>query len=128
MKIKPTLKRVEIAYTSTCLPDYFSGDARPWVTLYPVDGGYTSKQLRAAILSEFSQNATGGSDPVCCDFILDEIERANSELFYNKLLPACLNRDIKYRGKAHKNSDYELFANEPRDVPMLHIVFNLIRE
>lgn len=127
METKKRLKRVEIAYTDTCLPDYFGGDSRPWVTIQPTASGYTSKELRQAILSEFSQGAYGGSDPVLCDFIQDKTEQDNAEIFYSKLLKACLNRDIHFRGKAHKLRDFPDLDKDCEHVPLLHVVFNLIR-
>lgn len=112
--------KVNIAYTDTCLPDYFSGDARPWVCVPVRPNGYTSRELRKAILSEFAQGAIGGNYPLTSDYIHDENLVSIADKFYSKALPACLNREIKYRGKqvkAEKGDDYcEVY---------LHIVFDV---
>lgn len=99
--------KVTIAYTEYCLPDYFRGDHRPWVTIYPKEGGYTSRELREEILSEFAQGAVGGSDPITRDYISDEKDQMRADKFYEKALPACLNRDIKFRGKKLKYVEEE---------------------
>ena len=105
------LTRVDIAYTDTCLPDYFGGDSRPHVTIYPTKQGYTSSELREAILSEFRQGAIGGHDPVCCDFIQDENEQQNADKLFGRLLPGCLNREIKYRGKRLSYRELDIKTN-----------------
>ena len=119
--------KISIAYTDTCLPDYFRGDSRPWVALYPSESGYTSRELREYILSEFRLGAIGGNDPVCYDYIGSEAEQKRADKFYSKL-PAALNREIKFRGKRHKFKDYDLTPDEFGDIdyaPLLHIVFNI---
>jgi hypothetical protein len=120
--------KVNIAYTDICLPDYFSGDSRPWVALYPSEKGYTSRELREYILSEFRQGAVGGNDPITQDFIPDEKDQKRADQFYGKALPACLNRDIKFRGKTHKYKDYDINPadiDEFTELPRLYIVFNI---
>lgn len=94
--------KVTIAYTDHCLPDYFGGDHRPWVAIYPIEGGYTSRELREEILNEFALGAVGGNDPITRDYLHDEKDQLRADKFYKKALPACLNRDIKFRGKALK--------------------------
>lgn len=117
--------KVSIAYEDYCLPDYFGGDSRPWVVVHPTEKGYTSRELRQAILSEFSQGATGGNDPLLSDFIADEKDQKRADQFYSKALPACLNREIKYRGKRY-NWQKEWGDIEDSEVsPVLHIVFNI---
>lgn len=117
--------RVTIAYTDTCLPCYFQGDSRPWVVVYPTEQGYTSRELRQAILSEFRQGATGGYDPILSEFIASELDQKRAEQFYSKALPACLKRDIKYRGKKNKWSQAWGDIEEYEESPVLHIVFNI---
>jgi hypothetical protein len=119
---------VNIAYTDICLPGYFGGDHRPWVAIYPTEKGYTSSELREAIKSEFSQGAIGGSCELMYDFIPDEKDQKRADIFFQKALPACLNRDIKYRGKRHKYSEYDIKisdVDECEDLPLLHIVFDI---
>lgn len=99
--------KVTIAYTDYCLPDYFRGDHRPWVAIYPIEGGYTSRELRNAILSEFAQGAVGGNDPLAHEYIPEEKDQLRADKFYEKALPACLNRDIKFRGKKLKYVEEE---------------------
>lgn len=99
--------KVTIAYTDYCLPDYFRGDHRPWVAIHPIEGGYTSRELRNAILSEFAQGVVGGNDPITQDFIPEEKDQLRAAKFYEKALPACLNRDIKFRGKKLKYAEEE---------------------
>lgn len=117
--------KVTIAYTDTCLPEYFGGDSRPWVVVSPTEAGYTSRELREAILSEFSSGLIGGSDPISSDFIVSELDQKRSEQFYGKALPACLNRDIKYRGKKNKWSQAWGDIEECEESPVLYIVFNI---
>ena len=113
--------QVSIAYTDTCLPDYFSGDSRPWVQIPVSPTGYTSKELRQAIISEFAQGAVGGSDPITSDFIADEKTQIAADLFYSKKLADCLNREIKFRGKKLKNDK----RTDPDCECYFHIVFNI---
>lgn len=112
---------VSIAYTDHCLPDYFRGDYRPWVCIPVTEKGYTSRELREAIRSEFAQGATGGHDPILSDYIADENMQALADKFYNKALQACLNRDIKYRGKRNKQDK----KDDPDGEVYLHIVFDI---
>ena len=119
--------QLSIKYTETCLSDYFSGDADPWVCIYPTEQGYTSKELREAIKQEFAIGAVGGNTCIGWDFIPDEESEKLADLFYSKL-DACLNRCIKYRGKKHKYKDYGIKPSEVEDcehLPLLHIVFDI---
>ena len=120
--------KVTIAYTDICLPDYFGGDHRPWVAIYPTEKGYTSRELREAIKSEFALGAIGGNCELMSDFIQDEKDQKRADNFFHNALPACLNRDIKYRGKKHKYSEYDIKVSELDEyehLPMLHIVFDI---
>lgn len=110
-----------------CLPDYFGGDCRAWVTVYPTEKGYTSRELRKAILLEFAQGAIGGNQEYTQDFISGEDEQLKSDQFF-KTLEACLNRDIKYRGKKHKLKDYDITENDLEcgyDLPLWYFVFDM---
>ena len=112
---------VSIAYTDTCLPDYFGGDSRPWVCIPVSPAGYTSRELRDAIKSEFALGAVGGNCDLTKDCLHDEKLSAIADKFYAKTLPACLNRDIKYRGKRNKQDK----MNDPDGEVYLHVVFNV---
>lgn len=46
--------------TDVCLPDYFSGDSRPWITI-PIYRGMTLKQIKDSLHSEIDQDAVGGN-------------------------------------------------------------------
>lgn len=113
--------KISIAYTDTCLPDYFRGDSRPWITIPVNDNGFTSRQLREEILNEFAIGAIGGYDSIAYDYIQDEKEQIRAEKFYKKLRPT-LNRIIKFRGKVLKEKQTE---NSYDDVPQMHIVFDI---
>ena len=117
--------KVSIAFEDYCLPDYFGGDSRPWVIVYPTEKGYTSRELRQAILNEFAMGATGGNDPLLSDFIVNEKDQKRADKFYSKALPACLKRAIKYRGKKVKWQKDWGDIEECEYTPMLHIVFNI---
>lgn len=122
---------ISVAYVDICLPDYFGGDARPWVAIYPTDNGYTSRELREAILYEFEMGAVGGNDDVARDFIPDPEREKRSDLFFRKL-PAALKREIKYRGKRHKVKDYlekgMKFDPDFDQLPVMYVVFDIIEE
>ena len=120
--------KVEIAYTEYCLPDYFSGDSRPWVAVYPTEKGYTSRELREEILNEFKLGAIGGNHPAMRDYIDNEKDQLRAEKFFSKALTACLNR-IKYRGKKGKidaDNLKEYKKDDSIDLPLLYFVFNII--
>lgn len=118
--------KVSIAYTETCLPDYFGGDSRPWVAIYTTEKGYTSRELRKEILNEFRLNAVGGSHWITAEYIPQPEKQKLADRFYSKLLPACLNREIKYRGKAAKlPREYLELDDDFNDCPVLFIVFNI---
>ena len=113
--------KVSIAYTDTCLPDYFGGDSRPWVCVPVTERGYTSRELRAVILSEFAQGAIGGNDPLMRDWIPGEKLQRLADDFFSRRLPACLNREIKYRGKRVKQDK----RDDPEGEVYLYIVFDI---
>lgn len=58
--------KLEIHHTDTCLPGYFSGDARPWLCV-PVTNRTSCTSLRNDLHSELSQGAIGGNDPITRD-------------------------------------------------------------
>lgn len=121
--------QVTVKYTEDCLPDYFRGDSDPWVAIPYTDKGYSSVQLRRAVLSEFELNAVGGSHWITADYIPDPELNALADKFYAKALPACLNREIKYRGKLCKLPAEYRIRNRPscmdHDTPCLYIVFKI---
>ena len=54
------MSKLECVLTDVCLPDYFSGDYRPWVTV-PVFKGMTLKEIKIRLHSEINQDAVGGN-------------------------------------------------------------------
>ena len=53
------------------------------------------------------RGAVGGNDPLTCDYIQEEKDQLRADKVYEKALPACLNRDIKFRGKELKYEEEE---------------------
>ena len=51
--------KLHITCTDVCLPDYFSGDSRPWLCI-PVGGRTTFKQVRDMLSDAVRQGAFGG--------------------------------------------------------------------
>ena len=74
--------------TDVCLPDYFSGDSRPWICV-PVSSKMSFKELRELLHSEINQGAIGGNDPL----IQDDSGPTGDKWF--KEAHAAINRDIK---------------------------------
>lgn len=58
--------KLECVHTDTCLPDYFSGDARPWVCI-PVRKSLSLKSIKQDLHSEINQGAIGGNNPLTRD-------------------------------------------------------------
>lgn len=87
----------DLIHTDTCLPDYFSGDWRPWFVV-PIYGPMTLKEIKEYLLSELNQGAIGGN----LDWEVQE-----SDQFY-KAAKAAINRLSNangYRGKHFKDLD-----------------------
>ena len=118
--------KVEIAYSDLCLSDYFRGDSRPLVVIYPTEKGYNRQKLREAILSEFKQGAIGGCDPAMCDFIPNEKDQQRADKFFGGALVACLNREVNYRGKRVKWEKEWGSIEDCESTPLLHVVFEII--
>lgn len=53
--------KLELVNTDVCLPDYFSGDSRPWLCIGIPKGGILIRDLKAELLSELNQDAIGGN-------------------------------------------------------------------
>lgn len=118
--------RVSIACVHICIPDFFSGSASPWVAIPTTEKGYTSRELRKEILNRFCLGDVGGYHWVTADYIPEPEKQKLADKFYGKLLPACLNREIKYRGKKGKIlKAYAELKIDLDECPMLFIVFNI---
>ncbi len=110
--------KVEFSHYRIDHPDYWPGSNLPGVIVPVSEKGYTSRQLRLAILEAFKNNETFGGCPFFADYIPDERLQHLAFLFYAKTMPACLNRDIKYRGKVGKWVDSE-------DDRLIYIMFKI---
>jgi hypothetical protein len=117
---------ITIDYTDTCQPDYFQGSNKLTFYIQPSFNGYTSKELRDEILSEFNQNAFN-----CGRYQLWDCD-VETDIKVLKQLKACLNREIKYKGKEHSIKVYAKEQNiKPSEIddieswPVLHIIFDI---
>lgn len=87
--------KLEICHTDTCLPDYFSGDARPWLCV-PVTNRTSCTSLRADLHSELNQGAIGGNDPITRDDSGPEGDK------WFKAAHAAINRCVVPRVKGNR--------------------------
>lgn len=78
------MNKLDCIITDICLPDYFSGDFRPWVTI-PVFKGMTLKEIKNSLHSELNQDAIGG------DLSRWNVEPAREEQWHKKA-HAAINR------------------------------------
>ena len=93
---KENIMKLNIVCTDVCLPDYFSGDSRPWLCI-PVDGRTTFKQVRDMLKDEVRQGAFGGFNDLytllAADWLPERyVKKADKAI---KALYAAINRDIK---------------------------------
>lgn len=87
--------KLHITCTDACLPDYFSGDSRPWLCI-PVDGATTFKACREMLRDEIRQGAFGGNNELYCLLAADwlpehNVDKADKAI---KALYAAINREI----------------------------------
>ena len=87
--------RLHITCTDVCLPDYFSGDSRPWLCI-PVDGSTTFKACRDMLRDEIRQGAFGGCNELyrllAADWLPErDVDKADKAM---KALYAAINREI----------------------------------
>lgn len=87
--------KVSIVHTDTCLPDYFSGDSRPWLCIPAFPQSFAS--VRRALADEVRQGAIGGSDDharlLSADTMQPDEEVRADEL--TRKVHAAIRRDIK---------------------------------
>lgn len=74
--------------TDVCLPDYFSGDGRPWICV-PVHSKMSFKELRGMLHSEINQGAIGGNNPLNMDNSSPDGDK------WFRQAHAAINRDIR---------------------------------
>ena len=86
---------VTIAHTDTCLPDYFSGDSRPWLSVPAYRQSFAS--VRRALESEVRQGAIGGNDDnarlLSADMVRPGEESRADEL--TRKVYAAIRRDVR---------------------------------
>lgn len=87
--------KVSIVHTDTCLPDYFSGDSRPWLCIPAFPQSFAS--VRRALANEVRQGAIGGYDDnarlLSADMVRPEEEKRADELTMK--VHAAIRRDIR---------------------------------
>ena len=54
------MSKLECVLTDICLPDYFSGESRPWVPI-SVYKGMTLKEIKIQLHSQINHDAVGGN-------------------------------------------------------------------
>lgn len=86
--------KVSIVHTDTCLPDYFSGDARPWICVPAYRQSFAS--VRRALRDELRMGAIGGCNDdarlLSADMVRHGEESRADEL--TRKVYAAINRDI----------------------------------
>ena len=103
---KTAVPPLTCARIDTCLPDYFSGDARAWVCT-PVWHGMTPAALRRALLSELAQGAVGGNDARTRD------DHEQSGAWYRRARAAV--RAVKPSNKGARRLFLDLEKRDPDD-------------
>ena len=87
--------KVSIAHTDTCLPDYFSGDSRPWLCIPAHRQTFAS--VRRALCDELRMGAIGGSDEharlLSANMVRPDEESRADEL--TRKVYAAIRRDIR---------------------------------
>lgn len=114
--------KVSIAHTDTCLPDFFSGDSRPWLCIPAYRQSFAS--VRRALESEVRQGAIGGSDDharlLSADMVRPEEERRADEL--TRKLYAAIRRDIRPARKGDRLAFRDIDIAEDGDCVMAYFV------
>ncbi len=84
--------KYECAFSDLCLPDYFAGNAKPWLCI-PVDRCTTLAEIKEALKSELNQGAIGGDWEAkekpgfydAAELAIDEITATSDTPFINSL-------------------------------------------
>lgn len=116
--------KVSIAHTDTCLPDYFSGDSRPWLCIPAYRQSFAN--VRRALEDEVRLGAIGGCDDharlLCGDTVRPDEEMLADEL--TRKVFSAIRRDIKPAKKGDRLAfrDIELPESECDDCVMAYFV------
>ena len=114
--------RVSIAHTDTCLPDYFSGDSRPWLCVPAYRQSFAS--VRRALENEVRQGAIGGSDDhallLSGDMVRPDEESRADEL--TRKVYAAIRRDIRPAKKGDRLAFRDIELPEDGDCAMAYFV------
>lgn len=107
---------LRVVNTDLCLPDYFPGDARPWVCI-PVWRAMSFKDVRDAIHRELREGAIGGADDRTRD---DSGPIGDAWL---KAAHAAVNRDIKPAKRGARRPYAKALGADASDECMAYFVF-----
>ena len=114
--------KVSIVHTDTCLPDYFSGDCRPWLCIPAYRQSFAS--VRRALESEVRQGAIGGSDEharlLSADMVRPDEESAADEL--TRKVYAAIRRDVRPAKKGDRVAFRDVESPEDGDCVMAYFV------
>lgn len=114
--------RVSIVHTDTCLPDYFSGDSRPWVAIPAYRQTFAS--VRRALRDEIRQGAIGGNDDnarlLSADLVRPDEEKRADEL--TRKVYAAIARDIRPAKKGDRLAFRDVELPEDGDCVMAYFV------
>lgn len=114
--------KVTIAHTDTCLPDYFSGDSRPWLAIPARPMSFAA--VRRELESEVRHGAIGGSDDhaqlLSADLVKPEDGARADEL--TRKLYSAIRRDVKPRRKGDRLAFRDIEADEDGDMTMAYFV------
>lgn len=111
------MSKLECVLTDVCLPDYFSGDSRPWLTI-PVYKGMTLKEIKTQLHSEINHDAIGGNAQIW------DMSQKESDRWYRRA-HAAINRikPTKKRQRKFFNDLEESNQDEFEDTVQAFFVF-----
>ena len=114
--------KITIAHTDTCLPDYFSGDSRPWLCIPAYRQTFAS--VRRALESEVRQGAIGGSDDnarLLSSGLVRPDEENRADTLTRKLY-AAIRRDVRPARKGDRLAFRDIAADEDGETVMAYFV------
>jgi len=113
---------VSVVHTDTCLPDFFSGDSRPWICIPAYRQSFAS--VRRALEDEVRQGAIGGCDDharmLSADMVRPEEESAADEL--TRKVYAAIRRDVRPAKKGDRLAFRDIEPSECDDCVMAYFV------
>ena len=114
--------KVSIAHTDTCLPDYFSGDSRPWLSIPAYQQSFAS--VRRALENEVRQGAIGGNDGnarlLSADMVRPDEESRADEL--TRKVYAAIRRDIRPAKKGDRLAFRDIECADDGETIMAYFV------